>query len=473
MIDEGPIIIRPQEGPQEMFLTSPADIAIYGGSAGSGKSWGLLMEPLRHVTSNKEFSALFFRRNTVQIRNPGGLWDESMKLYPLLEATSSSNLLEWKWPDGGKVKMGHLEHESTVFDWQGSQIPLIIFDELTHFSESQFFYMMSRNRSMCGVRPYMRASCNPDADSWVAKFIEWWIDQDSGFPIPERSGKLRWFIRRDDTFLWADTKAELIEKHGNHSLPPDHEEQVRPKSLTFVSAKLSDNKALLKADPDYKANLEALSRVEKARLLYGNWKVKPSAGLYFKRTDVNVVDTIPHTSEIVKIVRRWDLAATEMSDSNPDPDYTASVKMAKLKNGRYVILHATQDRLRSHKVRELVQRVATMDTRKIKIGISQDPGQAGKEQAESYVRDLAGFSVDVVRETGDKMTRADPFAAQWQAGNVDVMRGSWNDPFFDELENFGSGTGHDDQVDAASGAFIMLVGSSLSTWLKIAQNRHL
>ena len=55
--------------------------------------------------------------------------------------------------------------------------------------------MLSRNRSTCGVTPYVRATCNPDADSWVAKFIEWWIDQDTGYPIPERSGKLRWFIR--------------------------------------------------------------------------------------------------------------------------------------------------------------------------------------------------------------------------------------------------------------------------------------
>lgn len=468
-MNDGVTVIKPQPGPQELFLTTSADIAIYGGSAGSGKSWGLLMEPLRHVTTNPEFSALFFRRNTVQIRNPGGLWDESMKLYPLLGATSSNQLLEWKWPDAGKVKMGHLEHESTVFDWQGSQIPLIIFDELTHFSEAQFFYMMSRNRSMCGVRPYMRASCNPDADSWVAKFISWWIDQVTGFPIPERSGKVRWFIRRDDSFLWADTRSELIAKYGRHDLSEGDDNQVRPKSVTFISAKLSDNQALMRADPDYRANLEALSRVERSRLLDGNWKVRPSAGMYFKRNDATVIDLAPEQVNVVKTVRRWDLAATEPSEANPNPDYTAGVKMCRLKNGRYVILHVVQERARSHKVRELVQRVAVNDTRKTKIGVSQDPGQAGKEQAESYVRDLAGFAVEVIRESGDKITRADPFAAQWQAGNVDVLRGVWNDAFFDELEAFGGGTAHDDQVDAASGAFIMLVGSSLSTWAKLGK----
>ena len=75
--------IAPQKGPQEKFLSTSADIAIYGGAAGGGKSWGLLLEPLRHVTKNKEFSSVFFRRNTTQVRNPGGLWDESAKLYPM------------------------------------------------------------------------------------------------------------------------------------------------------------------------------------------------------------------------------------------------------------------------------------------------------------------------------------------------------------------------------------------------------
>ena len=460
-------VIGPQPGPQEAFLSTDADIAFFGGAAGAGKTFAELLEPLRHVTSNKEFSALFLRRNTVQIRNPGGLWDESMKLYPLTGAKPSNHLLEWKWEGGGKVKMSHLEHESSVFDWQGSQIPLIIFDEVTHFSQAQFFYMMSRNRSMCGVRPYMRATCNPDADSWVATFLEWWIDQNSGFPIPERSGVLRWFIRLQDTFLWADTREELIEKYGKPDLPEDHEDQVRPKSVTFISAKLTDNPALMKADPDYKANLMAMSRVERARLLDGNWKVRPAAGMYFKRSDALLVDVIP--DDLVKVVRRWDLAATEPSESNTDPDYTAGVLMGKRKNGRYIVLNVVTERQRSHKVRELVVRTATNDTRKVRIGISQDPGQAGKEQAESYVRDLAGFAVDVIRESGDKITRADPFAAQWQAGNVDVLRAHWNDAYFDELEAFGGHKAHDDQVDGSSGAFIMLVGSSLSTWAKLGK----
>lgn len=460
-------IIAPQQGPQEAFLSSSADIVIYGGAAGSGKSWSVLLEPLRHVTDNPEFSAVFFRRNTTHIRNPGGLWDESAKLYPLCGGQPVANVLEWRWPKGGKIKMGHLEYENTVLDWQGAQIPLIIFDELTHFSETQFFYLLSRNRSMSGVKGYIRATCNPDADSWVATFIEWWIDQETGYPIQERSGIIRWFIRIQDVIIWADEKQDLIDKYGRPELPDDHEDQVRPKSVTFIPAKLSDNKALTAADPDYKANLMALSRVERERLLHGNWKIRPAAGLYFKRSDVTIVDTIP--DDIEKTVRRWDLAATEVTETNNDPDWTAGVKMARRKNGRYIILDCSHERLRSHKVRELVKRVANNDGRPVKIGISQDPGQAGKEQAESYVRELAGYSVEVMRESGDKITRADPYAAQWQAGNIDILRGPWNEEFLAEHEMFGGKTGHDDMVDAGAGAFTMLVGSSLSTWAKLGR----
>lgn len=448
--------IKPQPGPQEEFLASPADIVIYGGSAGSGKSWAILLEPLRHVTTNKEFAAVCFRRNTTQIRNPGGLWDESAKVYPTVGSTPVSHLLEWRWPSGGKVKFAHLEHDSTVNEWQGSQIPLIMFDELCHFSKNQFFYMLSRNRSMCGVRPYVRATCNPDADSWVAEFISWWIDQETGYPIEERGGKLRWFIRLGDTIIWGDSKAELIEKYGKPHLSATDPDQVRPKSVTFIPAKLSDNKALLKVDPDYKANLEALSLVERERLLHGNWKIRPAAGLYFRRSDAAIIRARP--TNIVSLVRKWDLAATEPAETNPDPDWTAGVLMAKLTSGRYAILDVIRVRVRANKVRELVKRTAENDGKAVRVGISQDPGQAGKEQATSYAAMLAGYTVVIVNESGagNKVTKAEPLAAQWQANNVDVLEGPWNEDFFTELEAFPSPKTHDDQVDGASGAFSLL-----------------
>jgi len=270
--------IRPQPGKQTMFLSTPADIAIFGGAAGGGKSFGLLLEPLRHVTTNPGFYAVFFRRSTTQIRNPGGLWDESIKLYPYANGRPIQPILEWQWTDGGRVKYAHLEHEKTVLDWQGRQIAMIGFDELCHFSEGQFFYMLSRNRSTCGVQPYVRATCNPDADSWVAQFLAWWIDQ-NGYAIPERAGVLRWFIRVKGEIKWADSRDECIELYGIDGLSKDDPKQSQPKSVTFIPAKLDDNPKLMEADPGYMSNLLALDRVSQARLLDGNWKIRWDSGM--------------------------------------------------------------------------------------------------------------------------------------------------------------------------------------------------
>ena len=157
------ISLKPQPGPQEKFLGSQADFAIYGGQAGGGKTWSLLMEPLRH-RHVQDFGAVVFRRTMPQITNEGGLWDESQKLYPGAGGIPrQSPKMDWRF--GGtshrptsKITFSQMQYENNCYDWQGSQIPLLLFDEITHFTEKQIFYMLSRNRSTCGVRPYARAT---------------------------------------------------------------------------------------------------------------------------------------------------------------------------------------------------------------------------------------------------------------------------------------------------------------------------
>lgn len=430
--------ICPQPGPQYHFLSSSADIAIYGGSAGGGKSYALLLEPLRHI-KNSKFSAVIFRRTLADVKKTGSLWDTSVELYGSIGGKPVNSTLTWDFKSGAKITFGHLEHEGTVLNWQGSQIPLIAFDELTHFSRAQFFYMMSRNRSGSGVRPYIRATTNPDSDSWVAEFISWWIDQKTGLPIPERSGAIRWFVRVGDVLQWADTQAELIERFGA---------DVVPKSVTFIRASLEDNAILMQMDPGYRANLLALPRVERERLLGGNWKVRPSAGLYFRREYVEIVDAIPTGTEFV---RGWDLAATEKTSEN-DPDWTAGTKVGRMPDGRFIVAHNVRMRESPLKVERAVLNTASADGKRVRIRLAQDPGQAGKDQAKRYVQKLAGYTVHVAPVTGDKVTRFSPFSAQAEAGNVVVLRGDWNEDWFTVLENFPDGA-HDDDVDSTSEAF--------------------
>lgn len=454
--------IRPQEGPQERFLATSADIAIYGGSAGGGKTWALLLEPLRHI-GNPGFGAVFFRRNTTQIRNEGGLWDESEKLYPGALAAPKSHTLTWDFPSGASISMAHLEHDKTVLNYQGAQIALECFDELTHFSEKQFWYMLSRNRSMCGVRPYVRATCNPDADSWVARFIEWWIDQGTGLAIPERSGVLRWFVRVGDTIIWADSPKEL----AHHTMLDENADEVPipPKSVTFISASLTDNKALMAADPGYMANLLALDRVERERLLGGNWKIRPSAGLYFQRGWCEIVDAAPAN---LQMVRGWDLAGTPETAGN-DPDWTCGTKLGKDKFGNYFVLDHVYDRLSPNGVERLVKNTATNDGPIVQVSIPQDPGQAGKAQVSTYAKLLDGFNARFKTVTGDKVTRFSGFSAQAEAGNVYVVRGNWNERWFSELENFPpEDSGHDDDADSTSEAFNALLNAPKSQTKRVS-----
>lgn len=438
--------IIPQPGPQTTFLSSPADIAIYGGAAGGGKTWALLMEPLRHI-SNPGFGAVTFRRSTVQIRNEGGLWDESAVLYPQLGAEPKEHVLTWAFPSGASCSFAHLEHDKTRFNWQGSQIPLINFDELTHFTPTQFWYMVSRNRSMCGVRPYIRATCNPDADSWVADLISWWVDQETGQAVPERAGKLRWFVRVGEDLKWADDPAEL----ACYTMLDENGQQVPipAKSLTFIPAKLTDNKALMAADPGYMASLLALPMVERERLLGGNWKIRPAAGLYFQRAWCRVVDAVP-AGTVFGV--GYDLAATPPSADNPDPDATSRTKIGRMPDGRYIVVHNSSVQDTPAGVERFIRNNATQDGKEATISLPQDPGQAGKSQVKALTLMLSGYTVRSSTETGDKITRFGPFSAQVEAGNVDVLRGDWNEAWFTQLEGFPAAK-HDDHVDSTSRAF--------------------
>lgn len=453
MIGNRKIILAPQKGPQEMFLATSADICIYGGAAGGGKTFGLLLEALRHK-NNGNFNSVIFRRDYTQVTSPGGLWDSSRKIYSHVKGCYplKTPKLHWVFPSGASVNFAHLGRDEDCDTWQGSQITMIGFDELTHFSEYQFFYMLSRNRTDSGVIPYVRATCNPDADSWVAEFIKWWIDQETGYPIPDRSGKIRWMVRLNEVIYWFDSREEAVVAAVENGIAK-REAVTMPKSVTFIASTLQDNKILMNNNPEYLANLQALALVERERLLKGNWKIKAAAGSFFKRIQIGeILKELPN--DIVSLCRGWDLAATD-KDENNDAAFTSGVLIGKRSNGRFIIIDVINQQLKAGDVRKLVLTTAQIDQAKygwVRQRLPQDPGQAGKEQAQSYIQMLAGYDVVIKQESGSKQSRAEPMAAQWQVGMFDVMEGEWNEMYFNQLESFPESK-FKDMVDASSSSF--------------------
>ena len=452
MAAEQAVEIRPQLGPQETFLGTSADIAFYGGAAGGGKTFALLLEPMRHV-HNPRFSAAIFRRETVHFTKPGGIWQEGLELYSHLDATPRGDIHSFRFPSGAEIQCAHMQHEKNRLDWKGAQIALIEFDQVEEFTAAQFWYMLSRNRSTCGVRPYIRATLNPVPDDdpiggWVHELIGWYLDADTGLAIPERSGVVRWFIRMGAALHWGASREECIARAAA-AVPGAHKGDLLPKSFTFVPASLADNKILTDKDPTYRANLLALHLVERERLLGGNWKIRPTAGKVFNRAWFKAAKARP---VVARRVRYWDKAGTAGGGA-----LSAGVLVSRTPDGRTYIEDATTGHWSALERERVIKQTAQADGVGVRVVVEQEPGSGGKESAEATVKSLAGFNVRLDRATGDKYERAGPLSAQAEAGNVYFVEGDWNEAFLRRAHAFAPGGSElKDDVDAAVGAFNFL-----------------
>lgn len=460
--------IKPQMR-QRLFLSSSADIVIYGGAAGGGKTFSLLMEPLYHI-QNPQFSAVIFRRTYPQITVTGGLWDESCQIYSYVKPfpQMKPGNLSWHFHSGAVVSFRHMDRPE--MEYQGAQIPLIGFDQLEQFSEHQFFFMMSRNRSTCGVKPYIRATANPQP-GWLADFLSWWIAED-GYARTDRIGVIRWMGRVGNSVLWASSPQEWSEKY-QPNVPDDSPEKINPKSVTFITASVWDNPALLDVNPDYLSSLMALPETERKRLLGdrhrgGNWHIRPG-GIMFKREWFKIIDQAP--AELMTTCRRWDMAATE-EKKRKNPDFTAGA-LVGMKDGQWFIMDVRRGRLSPKSAEDLVRQTAVLDPDGTMVRMEQEPGSSGKTVIDHYARTvLVGFDFAGVPASGSKETNARPLAAAAERGDVFMVKAPWNSALLDELESFSPDCDHDDQVDACSGAFndIAKRYNSPNVWAINSQN---
>ncbi len=433
-----------QEGKQQLFIDQrklDVDLVFYGGSAGGGKTFALLFEALRYHKI-KNYNAIIFRKNITHINTPGGLYDASYKLFSKFNARCVKHHNTFYFDEfGSKIKLAHLERDDRVYKYDGSEIPLICFDELTHFSKFQFFYLFSRNRSSIGIKPYIRATCNPDPDSWVRDFIDFYIDK-NGYAIEERCGLIRYFVNNENEIHWFASKKEAKKDFPNRAAI----------SFTFINSNIEDNKFLLEKDPNYKNRLDSLDKVTRARLLFGNWNIRPSPGDFFNRANFEIVNSLPF---INKSVRAWDFAFTRPSETSPDPDYTVGIKVGVSKENVFYVIDIIRFREPPGFVEKSFRNISSQDGHKTIIRIPKDAGG----MAIGYVYNLEKalrsdnlrYQIKIESVSKSKEERATLASTHSSNNNIKLLKGKWNQSFLNELELFPIGI-HDDQVDALSDA---------------------
>lgn len=198
-----------------------------------------------------------------------------------------------------------------------------------------------------------------------------------------------------------------------------------------------------------KADLEAAAATREWASQYQQHP-RPAEGALFRIGNIEILPAPPNERGAL-VGRGWDLAATREKDTR-DPDWTVGVKLARLPDGRYVVIDVQRVRGGPDEVERTIVNTAAHDTRSVRVSLPQDPGQSGKSQVLYLTKALAGYTVESSPETGDKALRAGPVASQCNVGNLYLVEAPWNRTFLDELAAFPAGA-HDDQVDALSRAF--------------------
>ena len=390
-----PYIVQVPTDKQALFLLHDHIFELlFGGSAGGAKSSALLMGALQYVHV-PGYAALLLRQTYKDLSLPGALMDRA---HDWLEGKAhwDDKKKTWKFPSGATLTFGYLENPRDHYQYQGSEFQYIGFDELTQFRENQYKYLRSRVRKPVGLQVPLRirAASNPGdrGHDWVrARFID---------------------------------------------------SMTRDAEVKFIPSSLDDNPYLDR--DEYKKSLSGLDPVTREQLLNGDWDIRPE-GQMFKREWFNIVDTYPAD---VKTVRYWDKAATAGGG-----DWTAGAHVG-VKDGKTYIIDMVHEQLSSAGNQAVIKQTGAIDTKKVPIVIEQEPGASGKDVIDVYARYvLPGYIFRGHKPTGSKAERASPLAAACEMGNVFIVKGAWNKAFIDELVVFPTEGAHDDQVDAAAGAF--------------------
>lgn len=404
---------------QYAFVSYTGFEAFYGGAAGGGKSWALLMAALQFVDV-PGYHALILRKTLRELSLPGALIPISKAWLSRTDARWNGNDHSWTFPSGATLTFGYLGTDGAETRYQSAAFHFIGFDELTAFSEDVYTFMHVRCR-----RP-LQSPEGHSSDGIGAGDVPLRVRSASN---PGGEGH-EWVKRR---FIEPKTREAPFFPSGIDDNP-----YLDRESYLKVFAGMSDP-------------------VTRQRMRDGDWDVTVE-GTRFHPDWFEIVDSAPPGP--IRSGRHWDLAATEVGPGARDPDYTVGTLMHRYRDNTYCIADVIRGRWSSKKVEQVVAAAARADPRGTLVGIEQEPGSAGKGQVSHYKRNvLPGYNVHGLLPTGDKFTRAGALAAAAEPtvdepGRVCVVAGLWLPDWRTEIGLFSEDyKGHDDQVDSAVGSF--------------------
>ena len=473
---------------QRKFLEATERIVFFGGGAGGGKTWAILVDNLQGVHDPAYFS-VFFRTTTIEIDK--GLWPEAKLMYePILKdengkyrgkAHINEQTKTITFPSGARTTFSYLEYGKHADSWYGSEITKIYFDEFQFRTEYQFDILRSRNRSRAKVQKGIRCTLNPDDTHFVYDWVKPFLDEE-GFPIPELGGRTRYYLIVDGKLI-TDWDREVLKAKYNKN----------PQTYTYIPSLLEQNKYLMENDPEYMDNLDSMPERKRKQLLLGCWKSDDDSGMYFKRTWLKEATHVPMGC---KPVRAYDLAASEPTKDNPKPDYTASIMMWKSREGYFYItgnhipefkdpdsdiVGRFRKRSGDRDLHMLAQ--AKHDGSEVPLVIPEDSGAAGKEAFLSKVRYFTGEGFKVIKDASvqnhSKLAKFEPFATAAEHGLVYIVKSSFANEeslewYLSEMERFDGEKStklkKDEAIDITASAYNTLAKARVVNLVRRNQN---
>ncbi len=436
---------------QAAFMLLNCSEAFYGGAGGGGKSDALLMSALQYADV-PGYSALIIRRNLADLALPNALIDRAHAwLAGCRAAHWNESKKQWLFASSGTLSFGYLEGARDADRYASAEFHFIGIDELTQFSENQYLGLFARLRKAAcpgctladeyrkhrAVHPQSAAdclTCNNLERQQVAATRGRLTHLDAAhIPLRMRSASNPGNVGHE----WV--KRRFVTRLG-----------ASPGDRLFVPARLDDNPYINREE--YAKSLLNLDPVTRARILKGDWEARSSRGV-LKREWFEIVDTVPAE---LSVVRYWDTGSQKKKTS----DYTVGIKYGMSRNGIGYILHVARTKATPHEVETFIANVASQDGRSIRIILQQEPGTGSSLWIDLMRRGaLLGYSVEADAVKGSKFERSQPFRASAEAGNIKILGGAWTEDFLAECEQFSPDEReyeHDDQVDAACGAFNLI-----------------